>query len=773
MGKLKQVYNKFIETYFHDKKRRMIGWTVLFFAVLLVILSSHFVPARTSWEVGRVSTQDVQADRYLTFVDEEGTLDRQQEALESFQDIYKIDLEKFNSITITDISDSFAELEKIAVATQSQEELTTVEKIALLHDAFAFTMSADEWAALANLSEADIQWLYERGIDYAINVMSKGVAQADLEDAREKIAQSISNDKYITGAEEKFLQAVIQDVNLYPTYVLDAEATAEKKSEILATVEPEKITVQKGELVVRKGEILTERQSTILQQLGYSQSASPVVVVLGIAIMIAMLMLMVRAFMMHFTPKIYRDEKQIVLLMLLIAGTLFLYDLFLSLTLSSIAERAAQVGYLIPVAMGTMMITILLDVRLGLVANIILAIFVGLYTDSPSFAVVALTGGLVGSLGVATLGQRSDISRTALSISATNACLIVALGLIQNQTPDVIAFGVLFGVFNGLISSIFTMGLLPYLENIFGITTSIKLLELANPNQPLLKKLMTEAPGTYHHCIMVGNLGEAAADAIGANGLEVRLGAYYHDIGKLKRPYFFAENQFSGNNPHNSMTPQLSTLIITSHVKDGIEMAKEAKLPPIIVQMIAQHHGDSLVSFFYAKAKETDPQAKERDYRYEQPKPQTKEAAILMLADTVEAAVRSKKNATPGQIEGFIRTLIKGKLNDGQFDECELTFRDLDLIATAFTRVINGIYHKRIEYPPQANELLKLQEGQAAAALKTEQADKAETDGSGHSDHKEETVKHEARDSKEIKDVKEHKESHKESNDRKDGTENQ
>ena len=712
MGRLNQVYKNIIDKYFYSQKRRMIAWTALFFAALLLILSSHFVPARTSWEVGRVSTQDVQADRYLTFVDEEGTLDRQQEALKSFQDIYKIDLEKFNSITITDISDSFATLEEIAASSRNQEEVTTVDKIALLHDAFAFTLGADEWAALANLSEADIQWLYERGIDYTINVMSKGVALADLESAREKIAQSISNDKYITGAEEKFLQAVIEDVNLYPTYVLDAEATAEKKSEILATVEPEKITVQKGELVVRKGEILTERQATILQQLGYSQSASPSVVVLGLAILIAMMMLVVRAFMMHFTPKIYRDEKQIVLMMLLTTATIFLYDMFLSLTLSSIAERAAQVGYLIPVAMGTMLITILLDVRLGLVIDIILAIFVGMYTENSAFAVVALIGGLTGSLGVATLGQRSDISRTALSISAVNACLIIGLGMIQSQTPDVIIFGVIFGVFNGLISSIFTMGVLPYLENIFGITTSIKLLELANPSQPLLKKLMTEAPGTYHHCIMVGNLGEAAAEAFGANGLEVRLGAYYHDIGKLKRPYFFAENQFSGNNPHNNMTPQLSTLIITSHVKDGIEMAKEAKLPPIIIQMIAQHHGDSLVSFFYSKAKETDPQAKERDYRYEQPKPQTKEAAILMMADTVEAAVRSKKNATPGQIEGFIRTLIKGKLNDGQFDECELTFRDLELIAEAFARVINGIYHKRIEYPPQANELLILQEGQ-------------------------------------------------------------
>ena len=711
MAKLKYVYNSIIEKYFYNPKRRMAAWTALFFAVLLLILSCHFVPDRTSWEVGRVSTQDVQADRYLTFVDEEGTLDRQQEALESFQDIYKIDLEKFNSITITDISDSFATLQKIAVET-SEQEMTTVDKIALLHDAFAYTLEADEWATLANLSEADIQWLYERGIDYAINVMSKGVAQADLESARAKIAQSISKDKYITGAEEKFLQAVIEEVNLYPTYVLDAEATAARKSEILATVEPEKITVQKGELVVRKGEVLTERQAAILHQLGYNQSASPAVVVLGLAILIAMMIVVLRAFMMHFTPKVYRDEKQILLLMLLITATISMYDLFLSLSLSSMADRAAQVGYLIPVAMGTMLITILLDVRLGLVADIILAIFVGLYTESPSFAVVALTGGLVGSLGVATLGQRSDISRAALSISASNACVIIALGMVQNQALDVIAFGVVFGVSNGLIASIFTMGILPYLENLFGITTSIKLLELANPNQPLLKRLMTEAPGTYHHCIMVGNLGEAAADAIGANGLEVRLGAYYHDIGKLKRPYFFAENQFTGNNPHNSMMPHLSTLIITSHVKDGIEMAKEAKLPPIIIQMIAQHHGDSLVSFFYSKAKEIDPEAKERDYRYEQPKPQTKEAAILMMADTVEAAVRSRKNATPGQIEGFIRTLIKNKLNDGQFDECELTFRDLDLIATAFTRVINGIYHKRIEYPQQAVEMLKLQEGQ-------------------------------------------------------------
>jgi len=712
MGMIKNAYADFVNRFFQERKRRMQAWTGLFFVIFLIILSCHFVPGRTSWEVGRVSNQDIQADRYLTFVDEAATLERQQEALADFQDIYKIDLEKFNSVTIADISDSFAKLETIAAATKEDAEATTVDKIARLHDEFEFTLGPDEWAALANLPENDIQWLYEKGVDYAINVMSKGVAQEDLENARGKILQSIRNDAYITGAEEKFLLAVVGKVTFYPTYVLDAEMTASKKAEILETVEPEKVTVQKGELIVRKGEILTERQSSILRQFGYNQSASPWLVMLGLCLLVGILMTIVRSFLIHFTPKVYRDEKQVVLLMLLTAATLLLYDLFLSLSLSNVVERANQVGYFLPVAMGTMLITILLDVRLGLVIDVVLAIFAGLYTDSAVFALVALLGGLVGSLGVASLGQRSDISRAALSISAVNACTIVAVGMVQSQSPDVICYGVLFGVSNGLISSIFTMGILPYLETFFGITTSIRLLELANPSQPLLKKLMTEAPGTYHHCIMVGNLGEAAAEAIGANGLVVRLGAYYHDIGKLKRPYFFAENQFSGSNPHDNITPQLSTLIITSHVKDGVEMARAAKLPPVIIQMIAQHHGDSLVSFFYYKAKENDPNVKERDYRYEQSKPQTKEAAILMMADTVEAAVRSKKNATPGQIEGFIRTLIKGKLNDGQFDECELTFRDLDQIATAFTRVINGIYHKRIEYPPQATLVASLkQEG--------------------------------------------------------------
>lgn len=690
-----------IKTIWKQRNLRILAWTSIFFLLMLSILAIQFLSGQSDWVAGQVSNRDVQSDRYLTFVDEAATLSKQEEALQGFQDIYKVDLEKFNNITILSISDYFAQLETTANAVQAGT-ITEDRALEQLRNAYDFDLTAEEWMALSALSEGQIQTLYDRGIDYATSVMSQGVAEENIAEAKEKVAQYILNDRRITGPSEAFLLAVLNEVKFYPTYVYDKTATEEKKAEILSTVDPVKIVVQKGEQVVRKGEIVSDREIQILQMLGYAKDESGWWILFGLSMLLLLMIFITRLFLKFFIPKLYQDEKQLILLMLLVAITVGMYKMILSLSLSPVADRAAQVGYLIPVAVGTILIAILQDVRLAILIDIFLAVLVGLYTNSISFAIVAMLGGIVGALGVSSLGQRSDISKTALRISLVNAITIIALGLLNNQAPDVIFMGIIFGVFNGFFSSVFAIGILPYLEYIFGVTTSIKLLELANPNQPLLKRLLSEAPGTYHHCVMVGNLGEAAADAIGANGLLVRLGAYYHDIGKLKRPYFFSENQFSGDNPHNNITPQLSTLIITSHVKDGIEMATEAKLPPVILDMIAQHHGDSLVSFFFYKAKEQDENVKESDFRYDQRKPQTKEAAILMMADTVEAAVRSKKDATPGQLEGFIRTLIKGKLEDGQFDECELTFRDLDQVASAFVRVVTGIYHKRIEYPNQA-----------------------------------------------------------------------
>jgi len=260
------------------------------------------------------------------------------------------------------------------------------------------------------------------------------------------------------------------------------------------------------------------------------------------------------------------------------------------------------------------------------------------------------------------------------------------------------------GIGNGIFASVVAIGLLPYLENVFGVTTAITLLEMSNPNHPLLREMLLKAPGTYYHSMMVSNLAESAAESVNADALLTRVGAYYHDIGKLKRAYFFSENQLSGENPHNKLSPNLSALIIGAHPKDGLVIGKKHRLPENILDIAVQHHGTSMISFFYQKAvenncRETIPPDK---FRYEGPKPQTKEAAIIMLADAVEAGVRSISKPTGNRVETIVRRTTKEKLDDGQLDQSDLTLKELDLIVEAFIYIMSGIYHQRIEYPEKA-----------------------------------------------------------------------
>jgi putative nucleotidyltransferase with HDIG domain len=350
------------------------------------------------------------------------------------------------------------------------------------------------------------------------------------------------------------------------------------------------------------------------------------------------------------------------------------------------------------------LISILFNSRLGVLATVIMSIFVGIIAGQHdvSFMIVAMIGGLVGVYGASKVDQGWDLARAGLLIGGANVVVILAAGLLAyDSTWLKILWGTFFGLLNGLLSGVLAIGILPYLETLFGITSSIRLLELANPNHPLLKRLLLEAPGTYHHSVLVGNLAEAAAEAVGGHPLLVRVGAYYHDIGKLKRPYFFSENQFSLDNPHDKIAPSLSALIITSHTKDGVELGRQHRLPDLVLDIINQHHGTGLVSYFYQKALEKDQydSVQELTYRYEGPKPQSKEAALVLLADTVEAAVRSLQKPTPGRIEGLVRRLIKERLNDGQLEECDLTFKDVNLITESFLRILNGMHHTRIEYP--------------------------------------------------------------------------
>ncbi|MDA8206881.1 MAG: HDIG domain-containing protein, partial [Thermaerobacter sp.] len=316
---------------------------------------------------------------------------------------------------------------------------------------------------------------------------------------------------------------------------------------------------------------------------------------------------------------------------------------------------------------------------------------------------VAFFGGIAGVFGTSRLSQRYDILWAGLLVGLVN--LLALLGLDVMQGADLLQPQVWqylgWAVVDGVFASILAMGSILLLEGPFGVITAMKLIELSNPNQPLLRKLLVEAPGTYHHSIMVGNLAEAGTEAVGGNSLLARVGAYYHDIGKSKRPYFFVDNQFGAENPHNRLAPTLSAIIIASHVRDGVELAREYRVPEPIVNFIREHHGTTLIRFFYEKALDQDngEGVEESDFRYDGPRPQSKETAIVMLADASEATVRTLKNPSPQSIEQVVRRLIKERLEDGQLDEANLTLKELDIIARTFTRVLTGVFHQRIAYP--------------------------------------------------------------------------
>jgi putative nucleotidyltransferase with HDIG domain len=352
-----------------------------------------------------------------------------------------------------------------------------------------------------------------------------------------------------------------------------------------------------------------------------------------------------------------------------------------------------------------MLLATLLDGRLAMIVTTVLAILVA-YIAGGSLEIMAMftLGGLVASAGASRIQHLHSYFFVGLAVAVVQA-IVLALFRIPTVVDDWQTVSVMLVecLINGVLSAVLTLGTVSLLGRLFDITTTMQLLELANPSQPLLRRLLVEAPGTYHHSIMVGNLAERAAEEVGADALLVRVGAYYHDIGKLQRPYFFVENAARGVSPHDSLGPEASARIIASHVPDGLALGAKHGLPRTVMEMIPQHHGTRMVSFFYQQASERSPVPPDPSkFTYQGPRPQSKEAAILMLADGIEAATRAMREHSPEGISELVGRLIMQRLGEGQLDECELTLRDLQKIKTVFTTLLVGVYHPRIEYPESA-----------------------------------------------------------------------
>ncbi|HHW14517.1 MAG TPA: HDIG domain-containing protein [Firmicutes bacterium] len=672
-------------------------WTlaVLVYVAMLSMVAAPLWSRRYDFTVGQVAPYDVEATR--TVVDRERTerlrMEARQRAVEQV-------LEDPQSYIIN----------QTAVL---EAESAAQSVFSLLRRGQAPFSSP---AALQTPEEIQRRILLETGLDLPVALVKDALQRkpADLDrlaaEARTLVGRVMTQQRIDEGsldgvrraAEEvvrkaaggdrqvfELMRRVVQGV-LRPNLALDPDRLPQAERAASA-VEP--VRILKGQTIIRKGDIVTPEHVRYLELLGLRRAQATYSRLGGASVILFLLLAVLGIYLRHFQPEVLKNENLFALL-----GFVLVLLAFVAKLLTSVDWIWA--GFVIPIAFGTMLTAILLDSRLAVLVTAVLAVFVGLLTDQDlRFVLVALAGGLAGLFAVSRMSQRGDLMRAGLIVGAVNAVTIAGLGLFASDPATLEASWL--GLANGILSSILAIGSLAYLETMFGLTSAAKLLELSNPNQRLLRRLLLEAPGTYHHSIMVGNLAEAAAEATHGDPLLARVGAYYHDVGKLRRPYFFVENQFAGENPHDKIAPGLSTLIITSHVKDGVELAREAKLPACVIDFIQQHHGTDLVRYFFHRAQENSREVavSESDFRYQGPKPQTKEAAIVMLADTVEAAVRTLQRPTPGRVEGLVRKLIRDRLVEGQLDESDLTLKDLDRIAAAFVRVLSGMFHGRVEYP--------------------------------------------------------------------------
>lgn len=658
------------------------------FIISYILLITAVAPKKYDLSVGKIAMSDIKAPRET--IDEAASEEKLQQAIENVdkQFTLKSEVKKqayanveslFNKIidiisTVNDQTERISQLEKFEAIKLSESECSIL-----------LSMNSDIASNLKDKSLKILDDVYENNIE---NDNSESLSNA------KKKAEAEIDDLNLGSDLETVLSKIITD-QITPNFFYDEEKTEEKIKEVQKNIE--KVVIKKNQIIVKEGEPVTEDQIQVLNELGLlrdnsSKGISFLYVVLAIFIII---ILYIEHHYIYINYKnVFYDIKKIIVINLLN---------IISLIIAKVVSLGS--AYLIPLACAPLLMTLLINYKISLFVNILNSILIGAIAEfDPIIIILAVLNALLGSTVLRKMQQRNDILYASIRLTVIIGIACFSMGEILSNNISDILLNTLFSMIGIILSGILAIGLLPFFEATFDIVTTLKLLELSNPNNPLLKKLLMEAPGTYHHSMMVANLAEMAAEEVKADSVIARIGAYYHDIGKVCRPIFFKENQMTKENPHDKINASLSTLIITSHVKDGLELAKEYKLPKVIQDIIVQHHGTTLVKYFYLTEKnnsEHPEDVKEEDFKYPGPIPSSKEAGIIMLADSAEAAVRSITDPTKGKIEEMVNNIIKDKLYSGQLDDCDLTLKDLSIIRKTFLKGFNSIYHQRIEYPTE------------------------------------------------------------------------
>ncbi len=502
---------------------------------------------------------------------------------------------------------------------------------------------------------------------------------------------------------------------IHPNITLNRSETEERKKEAAASIKPSLYQIKAGEMLLREGDRVTARHLLKLKKSRLpAKTETPLLSSMGAGlIMLCLIMAMFIPQLKSTTADRKALNKDLLFISIALVSAFFFVRLNIFL-MSALAQNPPfqlsipSIVYGLPMAAGTMTVCLFLGLQVAIPFAVVLATgtAVILHNDFGTF-IFFLISCTMGSYWLQNCRERKVFIKAGLKLGLLNVLLVIGLDAYRADMADLkLMWDCIFAAVGGIGAGIVTAGLAPLIEIAFGYTTDIKLLELANLDRPILRRLMMEAPGTYHHSIVVGSLVEAAADEIGANPLLAKVCGYYHDIGKIKKPLYFIENQRDGKNRHDKLAPSMSKTILIAHVKDGVTIARENKLGQVIIDTIRQSHGTSLIKFFYVKACRQNPKESINmdDYRYPGPRPQTREAGLVMLADVAEAASRTLENPTPARVQGLVQNLINNIFSDGQLDNCELTLKDLHAIAKNFISILTGIHHHRIEYPEKSGK---------------------------------------------------------------------
>ncbi len=694
-----------LKSWFHTASARCCWILLLGWIILSLTLSLACAPERYALTVGSISRQTIAATKDV--VDEIATQDAKRTAANAVEPSYRLN-EGVSDMVLTTLSQIFDDLRKVQqygltlrneddtpdsvrTRTFSDEELQYAQT--LLN---TITLSRYQIITLLRAESADIETMISTVTTAVQNSLNTGIREGRVSEANSTIRQIVGYRVDIS-LNQNVLTTVLTAA-LQPNLVIDQDATDAARQRAMDAVEP--VVYLQGQNIIRTGEIIRQNQYEVVRALGLLQDEKVDLSAYGgVLILTAMAVAILALLLRLLLPEALHEPRKTAVMVSVIA---------ISTALCAVAVKLMQV-YFAPLVLASMLATVLLGWKAGLPATVTMGVLLtGLAAGDSATSQAQLISTLLmlligGCFSVFFLHGRPQRLRTMVCgalVGVINIVCLIVLGLMTSINYSVLAPEALYALAGGIIAGIISVGLQPVFESVFNLATPSKLLELANPNHPLLRRLLLEASGTYHHAIIVANLAEAAAERIGANPILARTGAYFHDVGKLKRPQYFKENQV-GDNPLDVPDPYVAAAIITSHTKDGVQLAQKYRLPIEIQQIIQEHHGDTPTMFFYHKALQmSDGKPVDiADFRYAGPRPSTKEAAIVMLADTIEAAVRSMPTHTPQSIQEAIERLVRGKLEDGQLSNCPLSLRDIDGICEAFNKVLNGAFHERIEYP--------------------------------------------------------------------------